>query len=61
MGDKTKIDWADASWNPVITKHRFRNWRISTEYPKKTIQNAINGITWKCVQYMPEPPKEEPT
>lgn len=24
---------------------------------KKTIQNAINGITWKCVQYMPDAPE----
>ena len=26
---------------------------------KKTIQNAIKGITWKCVAYMPETPKED--
>lgn len=26
---------------------------------KKTMQNAINGVTWKCVPYFPEPPKEE--
>lgn len=23
---------------------------------KKTMQNAIKGVTWKCVKYMPEPP-----
>lgn len=22
------------------------------------MQNAIKGVTWKCVPYMPEPPKE---
>lgn len=26
---------------------------------KKTMMNAVNGITWKCVTYMPEPPKED--
>ena len=23
------------------------------------MHNAIKGVTWKCVPYMPEPPKEE--
>ena len=26
---------------------------------KKTMQNAINGVTWKCVPYFPEPPEEK--
>ena len=26
---------------------------------KKTMQNAINGVTWKCVPYMPDFPEME--
>ena len=26
---------------------------------KKTMQNAVKGVTWKCVPYFPEPPKGE--
>ena len=26
---------------------------------KKTMQNAIKGVTWKCVPYMPQPQKGE--
>ena len=29
------------------------------KFSKKTIQNAIKGVTWKCVPYMPESPKED--
>lgn len=25
---------------------------------KRTMQDAISGKNWKCVQYRPEPPKE---
>lgn len=26
---------------------------------KKAMQNAINGVTWKCVPYMPDLPETE--
>jgi len=35
--------------------------KIAKEYGvhKKTIMNAVKGVNWKCVKYMPEAPKEE--
>lgn len=51
----------NARWERAYHKTSFQKLADKYGVSKKTIQNAINGITWKCVQYMPEPPKEEPT
>lgn len=34
--------------------------KLAKEYgvSKKTMQNAIKGKTWKCVEYFPKPPEE---
>ena len=37
----------------MATKLVFDRYGVS----KKTMQNAIKGVTWKCVTYMPELPK----
>jgi transposase len=47
---------------------RFERYRRGTSYQKladkygvskKTMQNAVKWITWRCVDYMPEPPKDD--
>lgn len=51
-----------------VLSARFERSKIGTSYQKlankygvskKTIQNAVNGKTWKLVAYMPKPPKED--
>ncbi len=55
----TKKAVKDARWEHVFKGTSFQ--RLANRYgvSKKTMQNAIKGITWKCVSYMPDPPKEE--
>lgn len=54
----TKKSVKDARWERAYKGTSFQ--KLATKYGvnKKTMQNAIKGITWKCVTYMPEPPKE---
>lgn len=54
----TKKAVKDARWEHAYKGTSFQ--RLANRYGvnKKTIENAINGVTWKCVPYMPEPPKE---
>ncbi len=48
----------DARWERAFRGTSIQ--RLADRYgvSKKTMQNATNGATWKCVFYMPEPPKE---
>ena len=48
----------DARWERAYKGTPFQTLADRYGVSKKTIQNAINGVTWKCVPYMPEPPKE---
>lgn len=54
----TRKSVKDARWERAYKRTSFQ--KIADKYGvnKKTIQNAISGKTWKCVPYMPEPPKE---
>lgn len=54
----TKKDVKDARWERVYKGTSFQ--KLANKYcvNKRTMQNAINGTTWKCVEYFPEPPKE---
>jgi hypothetical protein len=49
----------DARWERAYKGTSFRVLAERYGVSKKTIQNAIKGVTWKCVPYMPEPPKGE--
>lgn len=55
----TKKIVKDARWEHAYKGTSFQ--RLANRYGvnKKTIENAINKVTWECVPYMPEPPKEE--
>ena len=55
----TKKAVKDARWERAYKGISFQ--RLAEKYgvSKRTMQNAIKGVTWKCVPYMPEPPKEE--
>lgn len=49
----------DARWERAYKGTSFQELADRYGVSKKTMQNAINGVTWKCVPYYPEPPKEE--
>lgn len=49
----------DARWEHAYHGTSFQKLADRYGVSKKTMQNAINGVTWKCVPYMPEPPKED--
>ena len=53
----TKKSVKDARWERVHKGTSFQVLADRYGVSKKTIQNAVNGVTWKCVRYMPEPPK----
>lgn len=55
----TKKSVKDARWERAYKGTSFQALANRYGVSKKTMQNAINGVTWKCVPYMPEPPKEE--
>lgn len=48
----------DARWERTYHGTSFQKLADRYGVSKKTMQNAINGTTWKCVSYMPEPPKD---
>jgi len=54
----TKKIVKDARWERAYKGTSFQKLADKYGVSKKTIQNAIKGVTWKCVPYMPEPPKE---
>lgn len=49
----------DARWERANKGTSFQKLAERYGVSKKTIQNAIKGVTWKCVPYIPKPPKEE--
>lgn len=55
----TKKVVKDARWERAHKGTSYQ--KLADEYgvAKSTMQNAIKGITWKCVSYMPEPPEVE--
>ena len=55
----TKKAVKDARWERAYKGTSFQKLADRYGVSKKTMQNAIKGVTWKCVPYMPEPPKEE--
>lgn len=55
----TKKAVKDARWERAFRGTTYQALADKYGVSKKTMQNAINGVTWKCVSYMPEPPKEE--
>ena len=55
----TKKAVKDARWERAYRHTSFQKLADKYGVSKKTIQNAIKGVTWRCVPYIPEPPKEE--
>lgn len=55
----TKKAVQDARWERAFRGTSFQKLANKYGVTKKTMQNAVKGITWRCVLYMPEPPKEE--
>ena len=53
----TEKDVMEARYERMCKGTSFQ--RLADRYgvAKKTMENAVNGVTWKCVP-MPEPPKE---
>ena len=49
----------DARWEHAYKGTSFQELANRYGVCKRTMQDAINGKNWKCVPYMPEPPKEE--
>lgn len=54
----TKKAVKDARWESAYKGTSFQMLADRYGVSKKTMQNAIKGVTWKCVPYMPEPPRE---
>lgn len=54
----TKKAVKDARWERAYKGTSFQMLADRYGVSKKTMMNAIKGVTWKCVPYMPEPPKE---
>lgn len=54
----TKKTVKDARWERAYKGTTYQALANKYGVSKKTMQNAIKGVTWKCVPYMPEPPKE---
>lgn len=55
----TKKDVKNARYERAFKGVSFNALASKYGVSKTTIQNAINGVTWKCVEYMPEPPEKE--
>lgn len=54
----TKKAVKDARWERYYKGTSYSLLAKKYGVSKKTIMNAIKGVTWKCVDYFPEPPKE---
>lgn len=48
-----------ARWERAYRGTSFQKLADKYGVSKKTMQNAIAGVTWKCVAYFPEPPKKK--
>lgn len=55
----TKKAVKDARWERAYKGTSFQMLADRYGVSKKTMMNAIKGVTWKCVAYIPEPPKGE--
>lgn len=55
----TKKIVKDARWERAYKGTSFQKLADKYGVSKKTMMRAIKGDTWKCVPYMPEPPKVE--
>ena len=55
----TKKIVKDARWERTYMGTSYQKLADKYGVSKRTMQNAVKGISWKCVQYMPEPPKED--
>lgn len=55
----TKKAVKDARWERAYKRTSYQMLADRYGVSKKTILNAIKGVTWKCVPYMPEQPKGE--
>ena len=60
MSKLTKKAVKDARWEHVYKGTSFQKLADKYGVSKKTMMNAVKGVTWKCVPYFPEPQKEEP-
>nr|DAG04924.1 MAG TPA: endonuclease [Siphoviridae sp. ctClL93] len=49
----------DARWERAYKGTSFQKLADKYGVSKRTIQNAVKGVSWKCVSYIPEPPKGE--
>lgn len=54
----TKKAVKDARWERAYKGTSFSKLAEKYGVCKCTMQRAISGRTWRCVKYMPEPPKE---
>ena len=52
----TKKTVKDARWERAFKGTTYQALADKYGVCKHTIMNAIKGITWKCVSYMPQPP-----
>lgn len=55
----TKKAVKDARWERTYKGTSYEKLAAKYGVTKKTMQNAVTGVTWKCVSYFPEPPEEE--
>ena len=56
----TKKDVKNARWERAMKGTTYQELADKYGVSKKTMINAIKGVTWKCVPYMPpEPPEGE--
>jgi hypothetical protein len=55
----TKKAVKDARWEHYYKGTSFEKLAKKYGISKKTMLNAIKGVTWKCVPYMPEAQKED--
>lgn len=53
----TMKDVKDARWERAYKGTTYQALADKYGVGKHTIMNAIKGKTWKCVSYMPQPPK----
>lgn len=53
----TKKDVKNARWERAHKGTSYQKLADKYGVAKKTIQNAIKGVNWKCVSYIPEPPE----
>jgi hypothetical protein len=55
----TKKAVKEARWERCCKGTSYGNLARKYGVSKKTMMNAIKGVTWKCVDYFPEPPESE--